>query len=180
MSHHFHHFDKIAAALICSLLLILGPASSATALDAMPPGSLKAFALSSANPRTLEHWASQSEEEQEPLQIATHFAQGETAYAAVLVTGYTRNADNQVDLDASFRFYNAEGKLLFRRDAFARLRRTLAVPSGFLLLTPALDIGFDGEDPPGDYQLEFEINDNVSHRRTRTSLTLTLEPPSKN
>lgn len=150
--------------------------TSSMALDAMPPGSLKAFVISSENPRYIERWTAINSEDNQQIHTETSFAPGETAYTAVIVTGYTRDAKGRLDLDAGFRFFDHTGKLLFRRDAYAKTKQHVVRKSGFIMLDPALDIGFDPQDPAGNYLLEFEVNDNISHHRTVASIILTLNP----
>lgn len=158
------------------LTALLACVSQALALDAMPPGSLKAFAVAADNPRYIERWASSSPEELQNLQPQTRFAPGETAYTAVIITGYSRNSNGRIDLAAGFRFHDQNGKVLFRRDAYAHAQKFLAAESGFIMLDPALDIGFDPQDPPGKYLLSFSVVDNISQRRTQAEAYLTLDP----
>lgn len=146
------------------------------ALDAMPEGSLKAFAISSANPRYIERWNASNSQGQQQIPVQKRFAPGETVYTAVIVTGYSRDSHQQIDLDASFRFTNSAGRVLFRRDAYARAKRFIPRETGFIILDPALDISFDQQDPAGNYRIEFEINDHISRHRTLTSIVLSLEP----
>lgn len=168
--------DSALRSLLVILSLLLSGTTNSVALDSMPPGSLKAYAVVAENSRYIERWATSNSEELQQLRSATRFAPGETAYTAVIVTGYTRNEAGRIELDASFRFYNRDNKVLFRRDAYAQASRHIAEESGFIMLDPALDIGFDPQDPPGDYRLEFEVTDKISQRRTLASVTLTLDP----
>lgn len=161
------------------LLLTLASAlallpATAEALDAMPAGSLKAYAVSgdSSEMRRANILSSGTEM---PSGNKVLFRTGEGASAAVIVTGYSRDDDGRVDIDASFHFIANDGRLLFRRDAYARARRRITQETGFISLAPALEISFDSNDPPGKYRLEFIVTDNISHHRTKTELILTLE-----
>ncbi len=161
--------------LLTTLTALLLVATSGFALDSMPPGSLKAYAVAAENSRYIERWASSNPEELQDLQSATRFAPGETAYTAVIVTGYSRDEKGHIDLDAGFRFYSHDNRVLFRRDAYAQAKRKQTLETGFIMLDPALDIGFDPQDPAGDYRLEFEVTDKIAQRRTLASVILTLD-----
>ncbi len=156
-----------------SLLLCAAPALS---LEALPTGSLKAFALASARPAAIHLWASSAQKLEKHPAVHPSFAPGETAYTGVMVIGYSFDVGQAIDLDAGFRFFDHLDQRLFRRDLFARAGSSFAGKTGFILLIPIFEITFDPTDPPGNYRPEFEIHGNLGRNRTTASMQLTLDP----
>ena len=160
--------------IILVLAVILFAVSTSYGLAPEPMGSLKAYAVSSDTPRYIEEWVTKSSSHGPVIRVVTSFAPGETAYTAVIVTGYTVGENGAISLEAGFEIIKPDGEVFFEENKYAKLRSTGHKQVAFVMLDPALDISFDDGDPEGIYDLRFYVTDNLTGKTIEASEKITL------
>ena len=94
-------------------------------------------------------YASNQTENFDQENFVREYVIGETAYCAVLVSGFSVNDANMVDISANLRFLAPDGTVLFDEKNYARVKRTLAAEEKGLVLDNSFDVEFTPDDPPG-------------------------------
>jgi hypothetical protein len=160
--------------LVLTLFAFLFVATASHGFEPEPMGTLKAYAACSDTPRYIEKWVATPASQGQEIRSVTSFAPGETAYTSVIVTGYTIGENGAINLEAGFEFIKPDGKVLFGEKKYAKAMSTGNKKVAFVMLDPALDIGFDNTDPEGVYELRYYVTDNLAGKSTEASETITL------
>lgn len=158
---------------LVSLLFLFHP-SIIHGLEPERIGTLRAYAACSDTPSYIEKWISTPSSHGQRIRSVTTFAPGETAYTAVIVTGYTIADNGAINLEAGFEFIKPDGKVLFGEKKYAEARSTGHQEVAFVMLDPALDIGFDNTDTEGIYELRYYVTDNLAKKTIEASEKITL------
>ncbi len=166
---------------IISLFSVLLYFVTCFAYESAPMGQLAAYVACSDSPRYIKKWVTTPSEQKQRVRWVTIFAPGEVAYTSVIITEYTIGKDGSVDLEAGFEFTKPDGKVMFSEKKYSKAKSSGYSNTGFIMLDPALDLGFDNTDPLGEHELKFYVKDHLSGKTTTASqkITLTLEKYNK-
>jgi len=155
--------------------LLLFMAFNIFALDPNPQGELDVQIAVSGSPEYIRQWIRRSSSEPIFIKSIKEVVPGQTFYVAFIVTGYGINEKGMIDLIGDFVLEGPNGEIIVDRKKICISKGPIIVPTGFVMLDPALDLTLEEESPEGVYVIKAVVRDNVFNRTAKGEYNITLE-----
>jgi hypothetical protein len=156
------------------LAAVLVPFVQLGAAEPNPPGQLGADLAVGSTPDFIREWVETPPAHGVKIPRVKTFRRGETAYFAVLVTGYLRDEAGRVHVELDLHIDKPDGSVLAHQENYARCAGVVEDRPAFLIADPGFDVGFEEGDPLGDYSVTVILHDRVAKKGAILMGTVTL------
>ena len=165
--------------LACSILAIAVLVGHDAA--AASPVNFEAVVAVSDSPNYIKQWMSTPASSSVRIKKVAVFTPGEIAYCSILVSAVSAEATAGFDFSADIEFLNPDGSVLYSEPNYAHSKGLANSKLQWVMLDPALDLGFDETDPLGTYAMKVTVKDRASGAEVKAEewITLTKSKSSK-
>lgn len=152
---------KAFANSLLAALLLFAASGSVSAVKPNPPGELAVHVAVSSDPGFSKKWVESAPSNSFTIHRIKQIRQGQTAYIAFLITGYTAGTDGRPDVVVDAVIRKPDGTLLAEMPACCSVRYVTG-KGGFVMADPAIDLKFDATDAPGSWTIEASAKDRLA------------------
>lgn len=146
------------------VIVLLIFSSCAPKTEKKANNELKLYVIGSASPAYIKEWVTTAPENPVKIVKLKQLKRGEIGYFSFVSSGYSSDKNDNIDLSVHFALVGPDGKAVFERRNYASSKGAMSKP-GYVMLDPALDIGFDSTDPLGKYRVVGILEDRVTNTK---------------